>query len=227
VKVRNPDATRKEMQDTKTQWQAAFRDRTVAVTNQGTEPFQPIAWKPEEAQMLESRQFDIHTWALIFGMPLRLLGVEQTSRTYQNVEHENSELLTFTMGGHLGRFEQTLSLHRPEGEWAKANLDSILRSDTNARYEAHKTALDAGFLTVEEVRDIEDRPPLEQSNKTMSVQELARTLQQIYLSVGIVITAEEARDMLNRAGASLSQVTPNLPGRPTASAAQREGGDDE
>ena len=28
------------------------------------------------------------------------------------------------------------------------------------RYDAHKTGIDAGFLTVNEARELEDRPPL-------------------------------------------------------------------
>lgn len=162
VKMRDPDVSTAEMKQYKKLWQDAFRERGVAVTNQATEKFEPIAWNPEEMQLVEARKFDLLEWALIFGMPLRLLGVEQTSRTYQNVEHENTELLRFTMGGHLARFEQTLSLHRPRGQVVKANLDAVLRTDTQARYEAHATGIGAGFLTIDEVREIEDLPPLPQ-----------------------------------------------------------------
>mgnify|MGYP002737219930 CR=1 FL=1 len=159
ITLANPDATRADMVKAKQQWLEAQRDRTVAVLNSGMD-FEPLSWNPEEMQLVEARKFDLLEWALIFGMPLRLLGVEQTSRTYQNVEHENTELLRFTMGGHLARFEQTLSLHRPRGQFVKANLDGFLRSDTSARYEAHATGIGAGFLTVDEVREIEDLPPL-------------------------------------------------------------------
>lgn len=40
------------------------------------------------------------------------------------------------------------------------NVDALLRPDTKTRYEAHKIALDAGFLTVDEVRELENREPL-------------------------------------------------------------------
>jgi hypothetical protein len=46
----------------------------------------------------------------------------------------------------------------PEGQYAKFNLDSLLRGDTLSRYQAHKIGIDAGFLTVNEVRLIEDKP---------------------------------------------------------------------
>lgn len=34
-------------------------------------------------------------------------------------------------------------------------MDALLRSDTQTRYQAHKLGIDAGFLTVDEVRAIE------------------------------------------------------------------------
>ena len=44
--------------------------------------------------------------------------------------------------------------------FAKINVDALLRPDTKTRYEAHKIALDAGFLTIDEVRELENREPL-------------------------------------------------------------------
>ena len=40
------------------------------------------------------------------------------------------------------------------------SYDALLRPDTLTRYQAHKIALDAGFLTIDEVRQLEHREPL-------------------------------------------------------------------
>lgn len=159
LKVSNPDATREELEDVKESWLTAQRDRTVAVFNATTD-FEPLAWNPEELELVEARKFSLHEIALIFGVPLSFLGVEQSSRTYTNVEQEAVNLLKFSLAGHLARFEQTLTLQFPRGTWVKANLDAILRPDTLTRYQAHQIGLSAGFLTVDEVREIEDRPPM-------------------------------------------------------------------
>ena len=53
-----------------------------------------------------------------------------------------------------------MTAHLPRGTWAQANLDAILRGDTLTRYQAHGIAIDKGFLTVDEVRKLEDLPPL-------------------------------------------------------------------
>ncbi|MFF5992589.1 phage portal protein [Prauserella flavalba] len=155
----NPDATEDDLKETKARWLANQRDRTVSVLNASTE-FTPLAWNPEEMQLVEARKFALHEIALIFGLPLSFLGVEQSSRTYTNVEQEAINLLKFTLGGHLARFEQTLSQQFPRGTTVKANLDAILRADTLTRYRSHQIGLTAGFLAPDEVRDLEDRPPL-------------------------------------------------------------------
>ena len=42
-------------------------------------------------------------------------------------------------------------------------VDGLLRADTLTRYQAHQIALNAGFLTTAEVREIENRPTIEDS----------------------------------------------------------------
>lgn len=159
LKSEDPDLDQPKADKLKQRWMAAQQTRTVAVLNSTTD-FKPLSWNPEELQLVEARKFELHEQALIFGVPLGMLGVEQSSRTYQNIEQEGLNLLKWSLGGHLARFEQTLSAHLPRGTRAKANLDSILRSDTLTRYQAHQTAIKSGFLTVDEVRELEDRGPL-------------------------------------------------------------------
>lgn len=159
LKSQNPDLTAPEAADLKAGWLASQQNRTIAVLNATTD-FSPLSWNPEELQLVEARKFTLHELALIFGLPLSFLGVEQSSRTYTNVEQEAINLIKFTLGGHLARFEQTLSLAFPRGTVVKADLDSILRADTLTRYQAHQIGLSSGFLTTDEVREIEDRPPL-------------------------------------------------------------------
>ena len=45
------------------------------------------------------------------------------------------------------------------------NVDGFLRPDTTTRYAAHKVAIEAGFLTIDEVRAIEGLNPLHENNE--------------------------------------------------------------
>lgn len=206
----NPDTTDDELKAAKDGWLIAQRDRTVAALRHGTR-FEPLSWNPEELQLVEARKFSLTDWENIFGLPPGWLGGQQSSRVYSNVELDAINLLKFgSPAGHMARFEQTLSLQFPRGTIVKANLDALLRGDTKTRYEAHAIALSSEFLTVDEVRELEDRPPLPVDKDALDVRKLAEMVQKIYLGVDKVLTTDEARSILNQAGARLPIPAPDM-----------------
>ncbi|MEU0467206.1 phage portal protein [Amycolatopsis sp. NPDC006131] len=160
LKATSPDVTEPQLRTAKEAWLRAQRDRTVAALGPGTE-FEALAWNPEELQLIEARKLSLLEVANIFGLPPRFLGAPSGgSMDYTNAEAESIDLLKFSLGGHVGRFEQTLSLHFPRGTWVQANLDAVLRADTLTRYQAHEIAVRNGWLLKSEVREIEDLPPV-------------------------------------------------------------------
>ena len=56
--------------------------------------------------------------------------------------------------------ETTLSPLTVRPEYVKLNMDSLLRPDLATRYRAHDVAIRAGFKSVNDVRLIEDLPPI-------------------------------------------------------------------
>jgi HK97 family phage portal protein len=159
LKSDDPDFDDKDATDLKAKWMAAQSTRTVAVLN-ATTSFQPLSWNPEQLQLVEARQMTLNELELVFGLPVGWLGGMNSARQYSNIEQDAVNLLKFSLGGHLARFEQTLSLAMPRGTVARANLDAILRPDTLTRYQAHAIALgNKPFKTVDEVRELEHLPP--------------------------------------------------------------------
>jgi hypothetical protein len=63
------------------------------------------------------------------------------------------------------RFEEALSALMPRPQYVKFNIDAMVRADLGTRYAAHAVALQQGFLTNDEVREIEDRPPLSDAER--------------------------------------------------------------
>jgi len=124
-----------------------------------------LQFNAEQIQLAEQRQHAVLEIARAAGVDPEDLGVSTTSRTYQNAEQRRLDLLDFTLAHYMAAVEQRLSMRDvlPRGYEAKVNLDGFLRSDTKTRYEAHKIALDSEFLTVPEVRELEDRPPIRQT----------------------------------------------------------------
>lgn len=156
----NPDMSPAEAQELKDAWKASQQQRTVAVLNPLTE-FTPIAWNPTETQLLESRQYDVVDWANVFGVSASYAGGMNPSRVYANIEDQGLDLLKYgTPGDIVAEFEAVLSMMMPRGQYVKANMDHLLRADTKTRYEAHAIAVATGFMTRNEVREIEERQPL-------------------------------------------------------------------
>lgn len=131
----------------------------VAVLGNGLS-YSPIFLSPHDAQFLETQNFNVTQIARLFGIPasLMLAGVEGTSLTYSNIESDYIGYIRFGLMSYLIEIEDALSDLLPRGQKVKFNVEALLRSDTVTRYTAHKIGIDAGFLTVDEVRKIEDLP---------------------------------------------------------------------
>jgi HK97 family phage portal protein len=132
--------------------------RSIAVLNATTD-FTPVAISPVDAQLSTAREWSLRDIAIAFGVPPYMLGVPGDSSTYANVESRMIELRTFTLLPWQRRIESTLDAELPRGTSVKIATDALLRADTKSRYESYKIAIDAGFMTVDEVRALEDRAP--------------------------------------------------------------------
>ena len=124
--------------------------------------YQPIALSPKDALWVDAQNFSTLEIARIFGVPssLMMTAIDGNSMTYANVEQEWLGYVRFGLMAYLRRIEEALTSITPRGQTVRFNVEALLRSDTRSRYQAHQTALDAGFLTINEVRQIENLPPL-------------------------------------------------------------------
>ena len=157
----NPDLTQEEANLLKEQWTRTYGGtrRTPAVLNESTK-FQQLSDNAKDAQLLETRAFSLTEIANMIGLPAYYLGAPNSSRTYSNVSEENLQLVRWSLMPYIQRIEQSFTEQLPRGQYAKMNVDALLRPDTKTRYETHKIALDSGFLTVDEVREFENRMPI-------------------------------------------------------------------
>ena len=144
------------------EWRAAHGDhRKTAVLAAGLK-FAPISINPDESQFLDAQKFTVAQVARVFGVPPEMIGSESGgSLTYANVESRGLDFLRYSIQPWLIRLEVALSELLPRNQTVKFNANGLLRATTRERYEAHKIALDAGFLTIDEVRALEDLQPLQ------------------------------------------------------------------
>ena len=132
------------------------RQRSPAVLSGGMD-YKTLSFSASDLELVESRRFSAQQICTIFGVPSYLVGVGSTdSRTYANAQDDARFFATYTLRPWLTRVESALSTLLPRGQEAKFNLDALLRADTNTRYAAHAQALAGGWLSVPEIRAIED-----------------------------------------------------------------------
>ena len=155
-----------------TQEQAkTIKDRFVASLKGKREPavlgagmkYQAVQVAANESQFLETHQAVVNDVARAFGVPAEMIGGggNGSSLTYANREQSAIDFLTFSVNPWLIRIERAISDRLVRGQFVKFNPDALLRTDTKTRYDAHSVALSGHFLTIDEVRALEDRPPLD------------------------------------------------------------------
>jgi HK97 family phage portal protein len=143
------------------QWEASKQGRRgTAVLSQVK--YQNLSIAPEEAQFLGTIKANVATICRLYGVPPGMMAGSELGghEDYSSPEQRATDFLTFTLRPWLHRLERAISTLLPRTQQAKFNAGAMVRATLRDRYEAHKLAIEAGFLTVNEVRALEDRPPL-------------------------------------------------------------------
>jgi HK97 family phage portal protein len=167
LKVTKDGLKQENADDLKAKWMEAHggRDRSIAVLNATTE-FHPLTFTPVDAALIEAMAANQGEVANAFGVPPYMIGAPTDSNTYANVESRRQDLTTFTYLPWATRIEATLDAQLPRGTSVKVGLDALLRADTKTRYESYALGQikpdGSGWMTTDEIRELEDRPPLGQ-----------------------------------------------------------------
>jgi HK97 family phage portal protein len=125
-----------------------------------------IGLTAQESQYLEARQFQLADIARIFRIPDVLLGISQgKSSTYASAEQFFLSYVKYTLSPWCRRIEQTIhrDLLAPSEQpnyFVRLDTDSLTRADLQTRYSAHAAGINAGFLTRNEARTMENLPTL-------------------------------------------------------------------
>lgn len=127
---------------------------------------QAIGVSPQDAETMAARKFQVSELARFFGVPPHMVGdVEKSTSWGTGIEQQNLGFLQYTLSPYLNRWEYAIErwLLKPDQVGrlhAEHNLEGLLRGDSTARANYLKTNVDAGLLTVNEGRRLDNRPPL-------------------------------------------------------------------
>lgn len=117
---------------------------------------------PDSAQMLGSRQMSVEEIARIFGVPPHMIGLTTPgAMSYASVEQNAIQFVTHTLRPLVTKIEGALTRLLPADAFLRFNMDGLLRGDSISRAQYHSTALQAGWESVNDVRRLEDLPPVD------------------------------------------------------------------
>lgn len=128
---------------------------------------QTIGFPPEDAQFLQTRQFQVSEIARIFRIPPHMIGdVEKSTSWGTGIEQQELGYYRHTLRPWLVRIEQQfnkdLFLDSERSKYFFEHIaDANLRADTQARFAAYASAITNGWMTRNEVREIENKNPID------------------------------------------------------------------
>jgi HK97 family phage portal protein len=204
-----------------------------------------ISISPEDMQWLDSKRMTVQDICRFFGVPPHLVADASNSTSWgSGLAEQNTAFGSMTVSPWTERIEDAhgrlLTTHGLTDVFVRLNLDARLRAAPKDRAETVDIQLRNGSMTINEARALEDRPPVDWGDQPFTAampgapgdgvaddqaaaRFVAETVQKLYLGVPAVLSPDEARTILNRAGAQLTGPAPE-PASPPAPATPTPGG---
>ena len=135
-----------------------------------------IGINPKDAQLIESRQFGVEELCRWFRVPPHMVGHTSNSTSWgTGIEQQMIGFLTFTLRPWLTRIEQAINkdLLAPYDQtryYAEFSVEGLLRADSAARAQYESTMVNNGIMTRDEVRRLENLPPMGGNADVLTVQ---------------------------------------------------------
>ncbi len=124
--------------------------------------YHQVGVPPNDAQFLETRQFQVAEIGRLFGISqLHKIG-DLTRATFSNIEEQNTDFVVDTIRPLLVNFEQEINykLFGQKPFFVEFLVDGLLRGNTTSRYEAYAVGRQWGWLSANDVRELENQNPL-------------------------------------------------------------------
>lgn len=153
--------------ENKERWKAAHsgeNESGIAILDSGME-FQKIGFSAEDSQLLAARTFNVQEAARILNIPPHKLK-DMSGSTFSNIEHQGIEWVVDTLQPWAENWEQQLdadllSEREQSTLFFKFNLKALLRGDSAQRAAYMQARFNMGSLSPNDIRELEDEPPIE------------------------------------------------------------------
>ncbi|KAA3639440.1 MAG: phage portal protein [Proteobacteria bacterium] len=139
------------------------RQGRLAITEAGMK-YSQVSGKNNESQFIETRKYQTAEAARFLRIPLWMM-MEPDGSKFNNNEQGNQHFLQFTLRPYLVRIEkalntQVLSRAMQSTHYFEFDTAPLLRPDTQTRFDVYGKARTAAILTTNEIRAMENKPPI-------------------------------------------------------------------
>lgn len=138
----------------------------IIVLGGGVDDVKPLTLSMVDAEFVAQRVHSAQEVARIFRVPPSQLGLPSgDSMTYSTVAEEARAFVRWSLAPWLRAIEEAVSGHphlSPATQFVAFNLDAVLAAAPGERATFYESAIRAGWMTIDEVRRIEDLPQLPQ-----------------------------------------------------------------
>jgi HK97 family phage portal protein len=152
--------TQAQADELKTKWRAMTTTREPVVLPSGY-TLTPVVSNAEQAQLVESRQWNAAAVAMMLGIPSYKLGLAGPSMTYQNIESADIEFVRDSVDRYGHPLSEAFTKWlMPRGTSVAWDYAGRMRADQKTTAEVLTTYTGAGVLTTDEARSVLGRAPL-------------------------------------------------------------------
>lgn len=128
----------------------------------------PVTLSSHDAQLLQTRKFTVDEICRVFGVPPHMVGhMEGGTAWGTGIEQMSLGFSKFTLQRHLRKIEQEINrkVFRTAARFCAFDVTGLERGDFKTRMEGYRVALgragEPAWLTVNEVRKMENLPPID------------------------------------------------------------------
>jgi HK97 family phage portal protein len=169
---------------------------------------------PEESMLVESRNQAVADVARAFHIPPHLLGLPGTN-TFASVEANNLAWVTHGLRPILEKLEGGFTSLLPrtpgaENAFIKFNLNALLRADSQARAQYYSTGIQAGYLSINDIRRLEDlriiddpaanAPRVPLANMNIDAADLIANEKRVKMAQTLVVAGFDPAEAVNAVG---------------------------
>lgn len=161
--IKDQAAVDRIVSDWETKFGGSGNAKKVALLQEGM-TFRALSMTNADAELISVLKLMALDIARIYKVPPHMIG-ELDKATFSNIEHQAIQFVIYTLLPWIRRHEQAMMrdflLPSERSEYyIEFNVSGLLRGDQKSRYDAYAIARQWGWLSVNDIRRLENLPPI-------------------------------------------------------------------